>query len=317
MDAADLTSLTILIPTLNAAAYLPTLLPYLPPECTLFIDSSSQDGTPQILQQAGFSYHQIQQAEFNHGKTRNLCLNLCTSDFVIFMTQDARPAHPDLFIRLLQPFQDPTVAATYARQRPHEGATILERLDRQYKYPNHDRIQSLQTLPQLGSQIIFLSNACAAYRLSIFRELGGFPETEIMGEDALFAYKAIMAGYQIIYTAEAEVFHSHQYSWIQLFKRYFDTGVYRSRQNFHQLDLGTQDLGRGSSYASFVVQELWKHQDWLALGKFGFHSMVSLIGYTLGHFHTWLPISLKKVISMHAHYWQHQHSDRSNSTPSA
>ncbi|MEM6445858.1 MAG: glycosyltransferase, partial [Cyanobacteria bacterium P01_D01_bin.123] len=297
-------SYTIVIPTLNARKYLPELLPKLSPAKAIFIDSSSNDGTASYIRSAGFTVFSIERAAFNHGKTRNLCLDLCTSDFVVFMTQDARPLNDDLFTQLLFPFADKNVAATYARQIPRGNAAILERLEREFKYPDLslNRSNPGEYLPPLAPN--FLSNSCAAYRMSIFRDLGGFIETEIMGEDAIYALKAKSSGYRIKYVSDAVVIHSHSYSPIQRLQRYFDTGVYRSRSsNAHRLT-AKKDMNHGLIYVRYILLRLLSEKHFRHIALFLLNSLVDFIGYSLGRQNHLLPISWRKKMSMNSAYWE-------------
>jgi rhamnosyltransferase len=311
-------SVSIFIPTLNAQAHLKLMLPILTSSEVetsniIIVDSSSSDKTADICHQFGIQFHSIQRNEFNHGKTRNLGLQLCTTDFIVFMTQDALPCDTNFLKELLIPFEDKLVAATYSRQYPRSGSGSLERLDRIIKYPDYDLIQSQDTASQLGSRTYFLSNSCAAYRMSTFHELGGFPEDEIMGEDAIFAYKAISKGYKIVYASKSEVYHSHDYTFRELFKRYFDTGVYRTKT----LQLSTTseakgDVNQGSSYARSILSKLIEQQEYALIPEFILNLGFSFLGYSLGKRYQLIPNWLRKKLSMHSFYWQ-QHI----SSPSA
>jgi rhamnosyltransferase len=66
---------------------------------------------------------------------------------------------------------------------------------------------------------------CSAIKTKEFKELGGFPENIVMFEDLIFAAKAIMKGYKIAYVPEAAVWHSHNFSLVQQFRRYRDAGI--------------------------------------------------------------------------------------------
>jgi rhamnosyltransferase len=303
-------SASIIIPTLNAEKYLEAMLPSLiksiSPSKIFIIDSSSTDKTINIVHEYNLRFHLIQRHEFNHGKTRNLGLQLCDTDFIIFMTQDAQPVGYNFLTTLLEPFQhDLLIAATYARQLPRKDSKLLEKLDRSIKYPNYDIVQSQETLSGLGSRAYFLSNSCAAYRMSIFRELGGFPEDEIMGEDAIFAQKAISKGYKIVYASKAEVYHSHNYTFLEQFKRYFDTGVYRTKA----LQLSTTseakgDINQGSSYARSILSELIEQKEYALIPEFILSLGFSFLGYSLGKRYQFLPNWLRKKLSMHSFYWR-------------
>jgi rhamnosyltransferase len=306
-----LLNVSIFIPSLEAESFLAALLPRLAevilPSQIFIIDSSSTDGTLNIAKEFDVNTHIIQRHEFNHGKTRNLCLEFCKTEFLVFMTQDALPAKSNFLEFLLQPFEDCSVAATYARQLPRNNAQTLEQLDRRIKYPDYNIIQSQEFLQNLGARSYFLSNSCAAYRMSVFRELGGFVEDEIMGEDAIFAYRAISRGYKIFYASQSEVYHSHNYSLKELFKRYFDTGVYRSRN----LNLSIQkdskaDMNQGSSYAQKIVSSLVKTKHYNLIPIFCFNLVFSFLGYILGTQYKIIPNSIRHRMSMHSFYWKNR-----------
>jgi rhamnosyltransferase len=303
-------TVSIVIPTLNAEQYLDcmlsTLIQVIEPSQIFLIDSSSTDRTSDISQKYGTRYHIIQRHEFNHGKTRNLCLQLCNTDFVVFMTQDAQPANNNFLELLIEPFQkDPLVAATYSRQLPRKEAKLLEQLDRSIKYPNGDVVQSQEKLSELGSRTYYLSNSCAAYRMSFFKELGGFPENEIMGEDAIFAQEAINKGYKIVYVSKSEVYHSHNYTLVEQFRRYFDTGVYRVKA-LDQSDVSKDkgDVNQGSSYVSQILSELIEKKKYILIPKFIINIIFSFVGYSLGKRYKLLPVWLCKKLSMHSFYWE-------------
>jgi rhamnosyltransferase len=82
-----------------------------------------------------------------------------------------------------------------------------------------------QVQPEIGIKIFFFSNACSAIKTKEFKELGSFFENIIMFEDLVFAAKAILNGYKIAYVPEAKVWHSHNFSLTQQFRRYLDAGI--------------------------------------------------------------------------------------------
>ncbi len=168
----------------------------------------------------------ISRREFNHGRTRNKGAKRSTAPFMIFMTQDAIPADGKLTQSLLSVMEeDEDCAVSYARQLPGEKSDILERFNRSFNYPDVPRVQSLQTLEELGIKTYFCSDACACYRKSVFEKLGGFIDFTIFNEDMIYAHKAVNSGYKIYYVPEARVYHSHNYTILQQFRRNFDLGV--------------------------------------------------------------------------------------------
>jgi rhamnosyltransferase len=74
----------------------------------------------------------------------------------------------------------------------------------------------------------------------------------IFGEDTVTAGKLLQAGYKVAYVADAPVYHSHSYTAIQEFRRYFDIGVLHIREAWLQEIFGKA----GGEGIRFVLSEL-------------------------------------------------------------
>jgi rhamnosyltransferase len=75
----------------------------------------------------------------------------------------------------------------------------------------------------LGYRFYHFSDVNSAIRRRVWEE-NPYPEDLKMFEDLAIAKRILDAGWKIIYEPNAPVFHSHEYSAKQLFKRYFDIG---------------------------------------------------------------------------------------------
>lgn len=272
-------------------------------EQVIVIDSSSSDDTVKLAKDAMFSVFSIPQSEFNHGRTRNQAVRFAENfaDVLVFMTQDAILASPDSLEKLLVPFSDPEVAAVCGRQLPHHEATPLAVHARYFNYPSESRVRTMADISALGIKTAFMSNSFAAYRLSVFDKLGGFPDNTILAEDMYLAAKMILSGYKVAYCAEATVFHSHNYTLKQEFQRYFDTGVFQQEQKWIQ-----QKFGRAASEGKrFVLSELkfLSIKSPLLIPKAILSTLAKLIGFKLGYYYYMLPYKWCKVLSMHKGYW--------------
>ncbi len=162
---------------------------------------------------------QIPQSEFNHANTRNLALNY-EADFYLFMTQDAMPYDEFLVKNLLNAFSDPDIVVAYARQIPYENANAIEIFARTTNYPSASKVKSQEDLQTLGIKTFFCSDSCAMYRKNYFQAMGGFKKNLCTNEDMEFAARAIMDGKKIAYIAEAKVYHSHNFTCKDVWKRY-------------------------------------------------------------------------------------------------
>ena len=269
----------------------------------IVIDSSSSDNTVKLAEKAGFSVYSIPQSIFNHGRSRNQAVEFGKSftDVVVFMTQDAILASPDSLANLLAPFVDSKVAAVCGRQLPHHNATLLAAHARYFNYPSESKVKSKEDIFALGIKAAFMSNSFAAYRLSVFEELGGFPDNTILAEDMYLTAKMILSGYKVAYCAEATVFHSHNYTLKQEFQRYFDTGVFQQEQQWIQ-----QKFGRAASEGKrFVLSELkfLSIKSPHLIPKAILSTCVKWLGFKLGYYYYRLPYKWCKALSMHKGYW--------------
>lgn len=220
---------SIIIPTLNAARYISEIISSLRQqtiECEIVIvDSSSIDNTVHIAKTGHLKTLTIRHEDFNHGNTRNTGVQAANNNTVVFLTQDALPCDDRCLENLIKPLQNPQIAASFGRQVPRPDASPTEKFTRLFNYPDTPAVKGLEDIPRLGIKTFFFSNVCSAIKIKEFKELGGFPENIIMFEDLIFAAKAILKGYKIAYVPDAKVWHSHNFSLLQQFRRYQDAGI--------------------------------------------------------------------------------------------
>ena len=298
----------VLVPTCNPGpqwrGFLQALLAQtLRPKRCVVIDSASTDGAAEAAQAAGLIVHRIARADFNHGTTRQQAIEqfAADADVVVFLTQDAVLTEPTSVQQLVDAFGDPTVAAAYGRQLPHPDATPVAAHARQFNYPAVGHTRRWADVPEFGIKTCFLSNSFAAYRVTALREVGGFPANVILGEDMHLAARLLKAGHTIAYQAQAKVYHSHNYSWLAEFRRYFDTGVFHAQHHWLTQDFG----GAGQEGFRFLRSEmayLLKHAPW-RLPEAVCRTALKALGYRLGRRHATLPQRVCSGLSMHKGYW--------------
>lgn len=266
------------------------------------VDSESTDDSVEQAYSAGADVLKIPAEEFDHGGTRQLIINkLVGYDVCVFLTQDAELATPYSLAKLVEPFQDRNVGATYGRQLPKENATPFAAFLRHFNYPGHSIRQSLASIPFLGMKTVFLSNSFAAYRRRALQEVGGFPEKVILGEDVYAAACLVSAGWEVAYIADAECFHSHNYSIFQEWRRYFDIGVFHSDESWILERFGSV----GGEGRRFVIEELRylssEHKNLLLASLI--RNAGKFISYQLGKRERFLPCWVKRRLAMHSKYW--------------
>lgn len=300
--------LSVILPTWNGAVSLRELLAALSrqtvlPHELLVVDSSSEDETVAIAREFGAEVLIVPQEDFDHGGTRSMIARKARGDILIFLTQDAIPVSTDALAKLVEPLlSDETIAVTYGRQLPNHDATTLAAHLRSFNYPPQTVVRSFADRERLGFQTVFASNSFAAYRRTALAEVDYFQAGLIFGEDTCAVGRLLMHGYKVAYVAEAVVFHSHNYTCLQEFRRSFDIGVLHVTERWLLETYGRAE-GRGWQYARSGLSYLVKMKKRTLLPGFFWKMMLKLLGYKLGRNFQLLPQWLVPVLSMHRSWW--------------
>jgi rhamnosyltransferase len=270
----------------------------------LIVDSGSTDNTVPLAKQYNFAVISIDKSEFNHGATRQLLADSTSPECIVcvFLTHDAILATPDSLRKLLQSFDDPEVAIAYGRQLPRKNARPLETHLRSFNYPDISNVRSAKDKEKMGFKVFFCSNSFAAYRKSALSKVGGFPTGSIMGEDAIVGAKVIKAGLKIAYVAGASAYHSHNYTVLEEFRRYFDTRVFHEQNKWLINDFG-KPTGEGIKFVKSEIGYVIKNSP-LSIFKSVTSIFAKWLGYKSGGFYNKIPRGLLKKLSMHNYYWK-------------
>ncbi|NLO08882.1 MAG: glycosyltransferase [Clostridiales bacterium] len=245
----------------------------------------------------------VDKDDFDHGGTRRFGASLSSNaDILMFMTQDAIPVDEELIEKLIEPYQDSLVSATYARQLANSKADIIECYTRNFNYPKESRTKSIKDIETLGIKAFFCSNVCATYRRDIYEKLGGFVERTIFNEDMIMAHAMIHAGYKIAYQAKAKVIHSHVYSYLQQFSRNFDLGV--SHRQYANVFLSVSSESEGIRLVKSTLQYLVDNNEYLLIPDLIISSGMKYLGYKLGVNYNKLPKDFVIHCTMNKGYWK-------------
>lgn len=266
------------------------------------VDSSSRDDSAQVARESGFEVSTIDTAEFDHGGTRNAVASGEASEILVFLTQDAILDDAMALDRLLGAFEDPAVAVAYGRQLPHKNANPIAAHARAFNYPADSYVSGIEDAAVRGVKAVFSSNSFAAYRASVFRELGGFPERNIVSEDMYFTARAVMAGHKVAYVASACVRHSHNYSPLEELRRYFDIGVFQQNEGWIRATFGEVE-GEGLRFVKSEYRYLFARAP-LWIPRAFLHNALKMVGYRLGRHYCSLPAALLHWLTMHRGYWK-------------
>ncbi|NID11652.1 glycosyltransferase family 2 protein [Fibrivirga algicola] len=302
---------SVVIPTYNASEYLPRLLLSLQQQTIplelIILDSESTDNTREILNLNNVPYTSISKSSFNHGATRNIGINLASHEIVMFLTQDAIP-YDCHSLRLLYDSLVKTDCAgmAYGRQIPYPNTGIFGAAARLINYSSESIVKNKAMIPTLGITTCSSSNSFAAYKKELLLQHGGFPEHTILGEEVSVAARLILQGYSLVYCAEAKVYHSHDYSILQEFSRYFDIGVFHKQQQ-HVLCHYEKAESGGYRYVINESQYLIKQGHSLLIPVQILRVLMKYLGYKIGTKYTVLPLTVSRSLSMHKSFWTQIH----------
>lgn len=251
--------------------------------------------------------HHIRKEEFDHGGTRRMGVALSDADLFVCMTDDAVPADTRLIGELVGGLSGDGVAVCYARQLARKNSSEAERFIRQFNYPEQACVKWEKDRERLGVKTYFCSNVCAAYRRSVYEELGGFVEHTIFNEDMIFAAGAAKRGYGIAYQPSARVYHSHHYTGGQQFHRNFDLGV--SQAMHPEVFASLASEGEGMRMVKQTAAHLCR------VGKKGqipgliIESACRYAGYQLGRHYRLLPERLIRSCTGNPEFWKQERGE--------
>ena len=288
------------------------------PDEIIIIDSGSTDQTVSIINQISKKTELIRligipKQEFGHGRTRNLGASLVKGDIIVYLTQDAVPANAEWLGNLIHPFREnPAVACVFGRQLPREVCSPIIKRDiinhfnwigtEEYVFQSIEwnDLESSRTFAEKPEWYCFNSNVNSAVRKSVWQEI---PFQDVFyAEDQLFGKDIIQAGYTKVYARKASVYHSHHYSLLGFFKRYFDeyrglkiTLGYTEKLGF--IESSKQIIKSSKNDIHYILTTEKKSRiKWIFFTPF--YHLARRLGAFLGGKHYLIPRTIQKRISL-------------------
>ena len=114
--------------------------------------------------------------------------------------------------------------------------------------------------------------------------------------------KNYATNYKIAYASEAIVFHSHDYSTWQEFKRYFDMGVFYNCEASILHRFGKPE-GEGLKYIKDGLIYLFNNNKQFLIPHFFLKAFIKYLGYRIGLNYNLLPAYVTKKVSMNPNWW--------------
>lgn len=221
----------------------------------LVIDSGSSDGSVDVARSRGVDVTVIPPAEFSHGGTRNRLARQSRGEFLVYITQDAKPATEHWLARLVDGCNaDPSVAGAFGPHLAHHGARHVTHRELAAHFAGFGDSLNLVRLddPERFESDVgyrqflhFFSSNNSCIRRSVWEKLP-LPEV-LFAEDQTWALAAVKAGYSKAFVPEAVVFHSHDFGVWETFQRNFDEARSFERYFGYQMQTGAFSALRSSA----------------------------------------------------------------------
>lgn len=268
----------------------------------LIIDSGSNDEYKSEIKNMNCLVKKIDVKTFNHGGTRQMGADMFPDkDIYIFLTQDAILANEKSIENIVKVFNNSNIGCAYGRQLPHKDANLFSSYARLFNYKDKSYIYSINDKEKYGIKTAFNSNSFAAYRRKALNEIGGFPIDTILSEDMYVAAKMLLNKWSVAYCSDAMVYHSHNYTIWQEFKRYFDIGVFHSRESWIRDTFGGAE-GEGKKYIISEFKYLIERNIMLIFPMI-IRDIMKFLGFRLGMKERFINKHIKRKISMTKNFW--------------
>ena len=235
-----LPDVSVLMPVKDAGAELRKLVPAVLSQAydgrveIVAVDSGSVDDTVDVLLEHRATVVEIDPADFNHGRTRNLAAQHARGDVLVFLNKASLPAGREWLARLVAPLcDDARVAGVTSRVAPLPTADVLVQRD-VLRSPSGSRerivrrledVEAFRRLPEPERRLLvnFHTVGCAIRRSAL--RAHPFREIATIGEDMAWAQDVLEAGWTIVHEPASVVLHSHAYGPLEILRLNVDDGI--------------------------------------------------------------------------------------------
>lgn len=218
----------------NIAHLLDSLVVQEGPIEILVVDSSSEDGTPDIVRQYEKKYEFVRLyfRGGTRGAGRNFGIRMARGEAIAFIDGDAI-ANPFWIHELREGLKTSDAVAGRSIQMGYRPFEELERVE----------------LFVQGVDVTYPSSNLA-YRKRVLDEIGGFDEVFVTAEDIDLNLRAVLAGHPIAFRTNAIVYHRTRDSYYDFARQAFWNGVGRKQLT----------LKHGSLWGSYRLTDMARRE---------------------------------------------------------
>jgi len=181
----------------------------------IVVDSDSTDSTLDIVKKYNVKLVRISQNEFTYGRSLNIGASNADGMFIVNLSAHALPRDKKWLTNLIKGFEDHNVAGVYGRQLSMGLVNPYEALLNEMFFGKNKVNFKLKDKKRLKK--IHFTNSNAAVRKDVWQGFK-FNERVPYGEDMLWQSEVIKAGFCIVYTPDAAVYHTHRLNISSVYK---------------------------------------------------------------------------------------------------
>jgi rhamnosyltransferase len=237
----------------------------------LVMDNESQDGTTDVAKELADRVINVPAGTYVPGTVLNQAMEATVSEYVVFLNSDCTPLDDQWLETLLAGFDAEDVVAVFSRQMPRPDCLTLFAKDTDDTFGDG---------AQQANWKHCFSMASSAIRRSTWQAMPFNPDIQY-SEDIEWTWRARQQGGVIRYCPESRVYHSHNYTLKQWYRRQYGEG--KADAEIFDWPAWDRSWPRYSALP-FVRQVLsdWKYA--LARGAIGavFHSPALRLAQMLG-----------------------------------
>lgn len=217
---------------------------------------------------------------FNHGKTRHEAALKAKGEYLVFISQDIMPVDDLWLYNLIKDLKE-DIIASFSKQISYKEHGEIEKLIREFNYPDNRRVCNIGNSKINGRKNIFYSDVSSAILKKEFFELGGYNFLVPTSEDNILSNNIIKSGKTFIYQPESKIYHSHKLTLKDSYYRYKAIGKFEKLYS-QEIDF-SETNGEGKKLVLFVLRELLRKAKLISICYFGVDILVRLLGYRKGY----------------------------------
>ena len=204
---------SIIIRTLNEAGHLERLIQSIHRQSykdweIVLVDSGSTDATLELARKYVANIQHVARRDFTYGRALNLGCQHSQGRYLACVSAHVYPVNDEWLGNLVRPFEDPKTGMVYGHQTGRSHLSEERHVDRYFAG---------------GSKVLVSepagNNANAAVRKDLWVDQP-YDESLPGLEDLDWARRVQARGYHVYYAADASVYHSHDESFVRIYRRY-------------------------------------------------------------------------------------------------